>query len=215
MTDDEIWSAVDDQRRQLARLLDDLTPEEWRTPSLCEGWTVRDVVGHLAWQEGVPHWSDLALALKARGSPDRLIHDAACQWAERPTDQLVQEIRGRIGSRRTVPGGTRLETLIDALLHGQDISRPLGRPLPVPAEAARAAADQIWAIVPVFNFTATKRLRDLRFTAYDTDWAAGSGPEVRAPIAEILMVLSGRPADTELMSGDGVATALERLGHAT
>lgn len=215
MTEDEIWSAVDDQRRQLARLLADLTPEEWRAPSLCDGWTVRDVVGHLAWQEGVPHWSDLALALKARGNTDRLIHEAACQWAERPTDQLVQEIRGRIGSRRTVPGGTRLETLIDALLHGQDISRPLDRPFHMPAGAARAAADQIWAIVPVFNFTATKRVRDLRFAATDTDWAVGSGPEVQAPIAEILMLLSGRPANAALLSGAGVATALERLGHAT
>jgi uncharacterized protein (TIGR03083 family) len=35
-----------DERRDLAELLAYLTPEQWRHESLCEGWTVRDVVAH-------------------------------------------------------------------------------------------------------------------------------------------------------------------------
>ncbi|WP_211355003.1 maleylpyruvate isomerase N-terminal domain-containing protein [Blastococcus colisei] len=29
-------------------LLDDLSPKEWETPSLCDGWRVRDVAAHRA-----------------------------------------------------------------------------------------------------------------------------------------------------------------------
>ena len=36
-----------DERQDLADLLDTLTSEQWVHPSLCERWTVRDVVAHL------------------------------------------------------------------------------------------------------------------------------------------------------------------------
>jgi|GEM_PF-2965089 len=43
MNDDEVWAAVDGQRGRTADLLDQLKDDEWRQPSLCPGWTVRDV----------------------------------------------------------------------------------------------------------------------------------------------------------------------------
>lgn len=36
-----------DERRDLADFLETLTPEQWQQPSLCAGWTVRDVVAHV------------------------------------------------------------------------------------------------------------------------------------------------------------------------
>ena len=42
-----IWEMIAHQRRQLAHLLDDFDEAQWRTPSLCADWTVREVVGHL------------------------------------------------------------------------------------------------------------------------------------------------------------------------
>ena len=39
----------------LAGLLADLSEREWRRPSLCDGWTVRDVAAHLTLQQlGAP-----------------------------------------------------------------------------------------------------------------------------------------------------------------
>ena len=32
----EAWTAIDDQRRALVHLLEDLSEQEWRQPSLCE-----------------------------------------------------------------------------------------------------------------------------------------------------------------------------------
>ena len=51
MNDDEIWTAIDIQRLRTAELLESLTEDEWGQPSLCDGWTVRDVAAHLTLQQ--------------------------------------------------------------------------------------------------------------------------------------------------------------------
>ncbi|MED7932044.1 hypothetical protein SMD20_48050 [Nonomuraea sp. LP-02] len=47
------------------------------------------------------------------------------------------------GSR--APGASPLDPLVDALVHGQDMARPLGRTRDMPAEAAVAALDHVVA----------------------------------------------------------------------
>jgi uncharacterized protein (TIGR03083 family) len=47
MSADEIFVMIAEERRALAGLLDGLTDAHWDTPSLCEGWRVREVVAHL------------------------------------------------------------------------------------------------------------------------------------------------------------------------
>jgi uncharacterized protein (TIGR03083 family) len=99
---DQIWQVIDAERRILADLLDDLSDDEWLRPSLCTGWTVRDVAAHLTLQQlGV---CDLiAMMARWRGSVDRTTHDAACRRAVAlPTGRIVAEIRGMVGAR----GGT-------------------------------------------------------------------------------------------------------------
>src|SRR3989442_613253 len=44
---DELHPLVAAEYRALADLLDGLVLERWDTPSLCEGWRVREVVAHL------------------------------------------------------------------------------------------------------------------------------------------------------------------------
>lgn len=44
----EILAALTEQHRELAGLLDPLTNDAWSRPSRCPGWTVSDVVLHLA-----------------------------------------------------------------------------------------------------------------------------------------------------------------------
>ena len=42
------WRAIEQERRSLADLLESLTDDQWNTPSLCQGWRVRDVAAHVA-----------------------------------------------------------------------------------------------------------------------------------------------------------------------
>jgi uncharacterized protein (TIGR03083 family) len=41
------WSAGHEERRALASDLAGLGPADWSTPSLCESWTVEDVLAHM------------------------------------------------------------------------------------------------------------------------------------------------------------------------
>ena len=81
-----IWEMIAHQRRHLADLLDNLDETQWRTPSLCADWTVREVAGHLitpfAWGT-----AKFLLHLIIGGfNFDKTMSQAAQQLAQRPTE---------------------------------------------------------------------------------------------------------------------------------
>ena len=211
MDRDEVWQAIDAERLSLADLLDDLTPQEWERPSLCAEWRVRDVAAHLTLsQTGV--LPALVAVVRARGNLNRMIRDTARHQGRRPTAEYAPLLRAMAGSRRTAPGVTHLEPLIDVLVHGQDIAVPLGRSRAMPARASAAAADRVWP--NLWPFRAERRLRGFTFAATDDDWTAGAGPRVEGPIGAILLLLTGRPAALSRLSGPGVEALAARLSSA-
>ncbi|OHV30351.1 MULTISPECIES: maleylpyruvate isomerase family mycothiol-dependent enzyme [Pseudofrankia] len=216
MNTDEVWQAIDTQRIRVADLLEKLTDDEWRTPSLCDGWTVRDVAAHLTMQQ-TGLGGALRMAARSPGGMKRIIHRSACLRAATPTEQMITEIRGMVGSRKHNAGVTCRETLIDILVHGLDVAIPLDRPLETPADAAAVAADRVWSVVlPFFGypFFPRKRLRGLRLTASDVDWAVGEGAPVDGPMDAILLLLTGRPAAMPRLSGEGACALRARLPSA-
>jgi uncharacterized protein (TIGR03083 family) len=44
---DDPWRMYAEERADIYGLLAALTPEQWESPSLCDGWRVRDVAVHL------------------------------------------------------------------------------------------------------------------------------------------------------------------------
>jgi uncharacterized protein (TIGR03083 family) len=202
MDRDELWRVIDAQRGALTDQLEELSEDEWRRPSLCAEWTVRDVVAHLTLQH-VRAGTAVRDLVRARGNVDRAIRDAATAKATAPTGALIAEIRGHIGARRHVPFMTDNEALIDVLVHGQDIMLPLGRRHPVPPHAAAAAASRIWS--RPWLFRAMKPLRGYAFVATDDGFRAGSGPVVEGPIDAILLLMTGRPVGLPRLSGPGAA----------
>lgn len=141
-----------------------------------------------------------------------MIRDTARRHAAVPRAQIVGEIRAMAGSRRRAPGVSRLEPLIDVLVHGQDIALPLGRPRPVPVDAAAVAATRVWTSGWPLSlaFSARFRLSGLRLVATDTEWSVGDGPRVEGPIEALLLLLTGRRAGTGRLSGPGVARVAAR-----
>jgi len=213
MNEGDVWKAIDAQRLTTADLLERLTDDEWRHPSLCDGWSVRDVAAHLTLQQ-TGLWTALGMSVRSPGGMKRMIHDSACRRAGIPTEQMIAEIRGMVGSRKHNIGVTYRETLIDILVHGQDIALPLGRPLSMPPHAAAVAASRVWSIAFPFcgyPFFPRKKLKGVRLMASDTEWNAGQGPGVHGPIGAILLLLTGRLAALSRLSGDGVPTLRARL----
>jgi uncharacterized protein (TIGR03083 family) len=205
---DEAWQAIDAQRLALADVLDQLTEREWHHPSLCDGWTVRDVAAHLTLQQLTAGQAVVQLIRFPRG-PNRSIQLAARHRAALPTEQLVEAIRDMVGSRRHNVGVTHRETLIDVVVHGQDITVPLGRPLPVPPPAAEEAATRVWNIG--WPFRARKRFAGFRLVATDATWAVGAGRRVEGPMTALLLLLTGRLVVLPQLSGDGAAAVRSRF----
>jgi len=209
---EQAWRVIDNERQQLADLLDTLTDEEWAHPSLCEGWTVRDVAAHVISSPQVTVGSLAVALLRARGDFDRCMRDVARRSAARPTGEIVADYRRLAGSRRRPPGTSVLDPLLDVLVHTQDIVVPLGRRHPMPVAAARACADHVWT--RSFPFEARRKLRGFRLTATDVRWAVGEGPAVTGPIGAIVLLLTGRPAGLAQLDGEGAAELAARVGDA-
>lgn len=202
MDRDQVWQVIDAQRLSLAGLLEQLSADEWRQPSLCTGWTIRDVAAHLTLQQ-LGLGGAMGMMARWRGSLDRTIRDAACRRAAQPTEQIIEQIRGTAGSRRHNIGVTYLETLTDILVHGQDIAIPLGRRHDMPPRAAAVAASRVLSMRWPPPLPAARKVAGFRLTATDISWSAGEGPEVRAPMGAILLVCAGRLVAVPQLSGEG------------
>jgi uncharacterized protein (TIGR03083 family) len=190
MDDTQIWAHIDEQRADLADFLDTLPAQQWATPSLCPGWTVREVAVHVT-QSATP-WGRLAFELARSGFRFNAVTLRMAGDDERTPQQVVAALRAMVGGRRRPPGTAPADPLMDVLVHGQDIAVPLGVRRTMPTSAAVVAARRVWSMG--FPFNARKRFPRTAFTATDADFRVGSGDEVRAPIQDILMTLSGRRA---------------------
>lgn len=196
------------ERADLLAFLRGLTPEQWEAPSLCAGWRVRDVVAHVVSYEGLGG-RELARRL-ARGRL-RLARTDAVGVAEMeraaPGELLAQLERHLEPEGLTTGFGCRV-ALLDALIHHQDIRRPLGAPRAIPAERLVPALAFARFAPPIGAFW---RARGLRLIATDVDWSGGRGPEVRGPGEALLMAIAGRRGAVEELDGPGQPTLAGRI----
>ena len=188
MNTDEIWRRVDEQRIGLAGLLEGLTAEQWTAPSLCDGWQVRDVAAHLTHS----HMHPVRAIVEAARSGFRFDSMIQRLGREDPRSQaeIAIALRGMAGSRKRVPGTSVQQPLIELLVHGQDITVPLGIDWPMPLDAAREVAQKLSGMT--FPLNGQRRLAGVRLVATDAEFAAGEGREVQVPIGDIVMILAGR-----------------------
>lgn len=206
LTNDQLWQAVDAQRRRLIDLLASLRDDEWAHQTLCADWNVKQVAAHLAWQVGMVTGRGMPamipLLVRHRGDMFAAIGDAAIRYAAaRTTSQILAELRALVGLHRHLLKGTDHEVLIDTLVHYQDIALPLGRPLELDPAAAAEAADRAWSQPKGFTLPVTRRLAEFRWRATDIDWDRGDGPLIEGPMGAILLALMGREVAFELLHG--------------
>ncbi|CAL9484581.1 hypothetical protein SUDANB121_03126 [Nocardiopsis dassonvillei] len=209
MDRDDSWRVIERERLALADLLEGLTEEQWETPSLCAAWRVRDVAGHVAL---APQLTSLTRAfgeLVRAGGYNGMVRDVSIRHARRPGADLVGELREYAASRELVVLTNHQNILFDILVHTQDIALPLGIDRPVPLDAAPAAADRVWTMG--WPFHARRRLAGLRLVATDADWEVGAGERVEGPVAAFLLLLTGRTAMLDRLSGPGVSALTRAL----
>jgi uncharacterized protein (TIGR03083 family) len=205
MTD--IWPLVHAERAALADDLANLTAEQWRTPSLCARWTVQDVLAH---QIGSAEMNPPKFIVKMIGAGFNFANFAdkeIAKQSEGGPEATLARFR-EVKDRTSAPPGPKVTWLGEAIVHSEDIRRPLGIKREYPIDA----------VIQVLDFykksntlIGTKsRIAGLTLKATDADWTYGSGPLVEGPALSLVLAGTGRKAASDDLSGDGVATLRSR-----
>lgn len=190
-----------------------LTPEQWRTPSLCAGWTVREIAAHLLdpLETKVGTLKLLVHLARYRGSLDRMVDDTARKVAARPTDELVTGLRDRAPTRLTFPVIGPLGPMTDTFIHLRDAARPLGLDVCPPPASWRSTLDFLASKPATRGFIPRDRLTGLRFIATDQDWRHGGGPEILGSSEALAMAICGRPVALDDLDGPGLDVLRSRI----
>ncbi|WP_229052481.1 maleylpyruvate isomerase family mycothiol-dependent enzyme [Aeromicrobium sp. Leaf350] len=207
MTDD-MSALAKSERASLVQLLQELDDSEWDRPSLCDGWSVREVAIHVVSYDDLG-WSGLPMAFIRGGlRVDSVNAWAVARHASLSDDEVIELVRRCETPRGLTSAMKGAIALTDGLIHQQDIRRALDRPREIPAER----------LLPALNFAlkaptlpAKRNARGLRLVANDHDWARGPGDEVTGPGESLLMAIAGRPAALDELSGPGLATLVDRV----
>jgi len=177
MTDD-IWPVVHAERRALAADLEGLTAEQWQTPSLCAGWSVHDVLAHMvSTAKLTPPAFVVGLARSGFRFDRFTAKRIAAERAGGPAATLAA-FRA-VETSTSAPPGPTLSWLGEALVHAEDIRRPLGIARQYPVDAVTAVTD-FYAGSNVL-IGGKRRVEGVTLQATDTDWSRGSGPSCRVP----------------------------------
>jgi uncharacterized protein (TIGR03083 family) len=183
-------------------LLSGLTPEQWSVPSLCDGWTIRDVAAHTIAYLGQSRNRLIVNMIRTRFDVDRLNARGIGDFAGAEPEQLITLMRRDVEpSGAAALYGGRV-ALIECLIHQQDVRRPLGQPRAIPEERLRVSLNYA-RISPVI--AAARRTRGVRLVATDMEWSAGRGPDVRGAGEALLLAMTGRSAAVVgELAGEGV-----------
>jgi hypothetical protein len=101
------------------------------------------------------------------------------------------------------------ESLLDHVVHYEDIRRPLGQPRQVPEE--RLVALWTWPRPCPASSGPKARAAGLRLVATEVDWSCGDGPEVSGAGEALLLGVAGRAAALDELDGEGLALLKERV----
>ncbi|KWX25725.1 actinobacterial protein [Mycolicibacterium wolinskyi] len=198
----DVWPMVHAERAALIADLERLDDSAWQAASLCDGWSVHDVVAHLvdvAMTTRVGFLLDMA---RARFDFDRQNARGVARARGASPHETLERLR-RAASRTSTPPAPLDTRLVEEVVHGEDIRRPLGITRAYAAEAVTRSLRQQARTSRSFG-GAKELLTQVRITATDTDLAIGDGPEVSGTALALLLAISGRRVALGELDGPGL-----------
>jgi uncharacterized protein (TIGR03083 family) len=203
----DIWPVIHAERKALATDLQALDAEQWQAASLCGQWTVRDVTAHMtATAKITPPAFFTKLAMSGFNFGRLQDKDITAEKGASPADTL-DRFDAIVNSEKHPPGPID-SWLGEAILHAEDIRRPLAIQHEYPTDAVVRLADFYKGSNLVVG--TKRRIEGLTLRATDADWSHGSGPEVSGPIMPLVMAMTGRKIALDNLTGEGVATLRTR-----
>lgn len=202
MVSTDVWGIIHAERKALATDLQALTEAQWATPSLCTGWTVRDVLAHMtATARLTPPQFIGKFVLSGFNFASVQAKGIEAEKGRSPAETLAN-FTSLVNSSNHPPGPNDT-WLGEVIVHSEDIRRALGIRHAYPIDAA----------VQVANFYknsnlligAKTRIAGVKLRATDANWSNGDGPEASGPIVSLVLAMTGRTAALDDLAGDGVA----------
>lgn len=199
----ETWQTVRAERQRLAVDLSELRADQWSLPSLCPGWDVHDVLAHLVDTARTTRLSFVRHLLGARLDFDRANENGITRHKSQDPRHTLAALEAATELTRTPPAALATR-LVEAIVHGEDIRRPLGITAAYPNSAIhQALAYQLRT--PVSFGGGRERAIGLRLIDRTTGVSKGQGENVEGDAIDLLLALSGRPVKPERLTGKGVA----------
>lgn len=199
----DVWPLVHAERAALVGDLESLDDGQWEEPSLCSGWTVHDVVAHLVDTARTTRLGFLLGLAGARFDFDR--QNARGVERERcasPRDTL-ERLR-QAAARTSTPPAPLDSRLVEEIVHGEDIRRPLGIARSYPREAVVRSL-RLQVRTPASFGGARELVARTRLTASDAGLSIGEGPEACGPALSLLLAVSRRRVALDDLGGPGLS----------
>ncbi|MBV9524463.1 MAG: maleylpyruvate isomerase family mycothiol-dependent enzyme [Candidatus Dormibacteraeota bacterium] len=208
MSATELWPLIHEHREKVGAMLGTLTEEEWNTASLCGGWRVRDVAGHCVETHTITPGQFFGRFLSSGFRFDAFNQKGVDRHAGQSTAEVLRQYRDTM-NRTTSPPGPKSTWLAEAVIHGEDMARPLGKHVETAPGTLLAVVDFARQTSPLLH--GKQRSAGLKLHATDIDWSAGDGPEVSGSAASLILAITGRKAALGDLSGEGLETLRSRV----
>jgi uncharacterized protein (TIGR03083 family) len=207
----DTWSRIHAERAALAADLAGLTDQQFATPSLCTGLTVREVLAHLTAAARLNSWRWLAGVIRCRFDFDKQVTMRLKEQLGATAAETLERFCGVVMSRTKPPLPT-MAMLGETIVHGEDIRRPLDIRRTYPIETITQVARYCQGSDQVV--LAKGRVRSLRLVANDGPFSVGLGPLVSGTTLALTMAMTERTTYCDELEGDGVATLRDRCAPA-
>ena len=209
---DEVHLRTAANRRMTARLFAELDADQLGAPSLCTGWTCRDVLGHLVMSVDLTFFRFLLEVARDRGRGGVTSDRLARAYGARPVSDLVQHLHDRSDVALSPPGVGALGPFADSCIHMRDVAIPLGITTSPPVQDWTRVLDFLTTRrAQAAGFLPRGRLEGLQLHATDATWSSGSGAPVTGTSEVLAMSLTGRSALLDDLAGAGAPTLRQRV----
>ena len=198
----DVWPIVHAERAALINHLENLDAARWEEQSLCAGWTVHDVAAHLVDTARTTRLRFVVGLAWARFDFHRQNARGVQRHRGASPQETMERLR-RVASRRSTPPAPLDSRLVEEVVHGEDIRRPLGMTHSYSEEAVLRSL-RLQARTPAAFGGARELVSGVRLTATDADVSIGDGPDVTGPALSLLLAVSGRRVALDDLDGPGV-----------
>ena len=134
------WALIHTERQNLIIDMENLTADQWNTPSLCDSWNVHQMLGHVValTKQTPPKFFGKFAA--AGFKFDRFAARDVARESSGTPEQTLAEFITHVEDT-TAPPGPLDSWIGEIVVHSADIRRPLGIAYTPPATTSRRVAD--------------------------------------------------------------------------